>query len=669
MPMLAWDFDWFTRMQSKNSEVEKPAVLCPAELAESASRNHWLAIFLIVALWAVLYVPGMFSPPLLDDADSIHAEAAREMLVRHDWVTLYINGFRYLEKAPLMYWGMDISYKLFGVSDLSARLPLTLGMLAVLLITYLLGKREINARAGLYAAIVLGLSVGSYLFTRILIPDILVGLWLALGFYFFLDGVHDKQPSRLSCWGFAVTAALNVLTKGLIGIVFPVAIILVYLFMTSNLRHLLKMRLVSSSLWFAAVAVPWHILAGLENPPAGDSRGFFWFYFINEQFLRYLKKRFPLDYDTVPFWLFWAMIVLWLVPWSGFLFKGLGLVIRPLRQKMQALDWSGKLAMTLVWLAPPLGKLKAFQEAGAKVRELQRAMTRRDHFLLLATIWALVILVFFSFSSRQEYYTIPALPGLALVIGAWLAEELADDKLRRAGRRISAVLLGIAIPAFLAGMVLLWYSESVPPGTDLASVLTKHPNEYALSFGHILDLTPRAMGIFRLPLAIFVGSLLLGTAANWLLRRRGRPLSGNIALALMALVLLQAAHGGLVIFSPILSSKYLSDELARVYRGEIIVVNGAYEDASTLNFYGHFQLHVLNTRTEGNLYYGSLFPDSPAAFEDDNSFAKLWQGKRRVFLWTEEDTLPAAVKSGPYFIVAKNGGKYILSNKGGNPEN
>ena len=71
--------------------------------------------------------------------------------------------------------------------------------------------------------------------------------------------------------------------------------------------------------------------------------------------------------------------------------------------------------------------------------------------LLLATIWALVILVFFSFSSRQEYYTIPALPGLALVIGAWLADETADDKLRRAGRRISAVLLGIAIPAFLAG--------------------------------------------------------------------------------------------------------------------------------------------------------------------------------------------------------------------------
>ncbi len=166
-------------MQLRNNEVEKLTGVYPTPPVGSGSRNHRLAILLIIALWAVLYVPGMFSPPLLDDADSIHAEAAREMLVRHDWVTLYINGFRYLEKAPLMYWGMDISYKLFGVSDWSARLPLTLGMLAVLLVTYALGKREIDGRTGLYAAIVLSLCVGSYIFTRILIPDILVGLWLS----------------------------------------------------------------------------------------------------------------------------------------------------------------------------------------------------------------------------------------------------------------------------------------------------------------------------------------------------------------------------------------------------------------------------------------------------------------------------------------------------------
>ena len=120
-----------------------------------------------MVLWAIIYIPGLFSPPLLDDADSIHAEAARELMVRHDWTTLYIDGSRYLEKAPLMYWGMAASYTVFGAKDWAARLPLILGVLALLLATYSLGKRTLGERAGFWAAIVLTVSVGPYIFTRI----------------------------------------------------------------------------------------------------------------------------------------------------------------------------------------------------------------------------------------------------------------------------------------------------------------------------------------------------------------------------------------------------------------------------------------------------------------------------------------------------------------------
>ena len=95
---------------------------------------------------------------------------------------------------------------------------------------------------------------------------------------------------------------------------------------------------------------------------------------------------------------------------------------------------------------------------------------------------------------------------------------------------------------------------------------------------------------------------------------------------MMMLVSLQCVHSALVTFAPILSSRALSDAVASCYRpGDVIVVNGAYEDASTLNFYGHLPLHVLNSRENGDLYYGSLFPDSPALFEDDASFARLWR--------------------------------------------
>ena len=62
-----------------------------------------------------------------------------------------------------------------------------------------------------------------------------------------------------------------------------------------------------------AVAAPWHIVAGLRNPPAGEAKGFFWFYFVNEHFLRYINKRFPRDYDTVPLLLFWALALLFLL--------------------------------------------------------------------------------------------------------------------------------------------------------------------------------------------------------------------------------------------------------------------------------------------------------------------------------------------------------------------
>ncbi len=137
-------------------------------------------------LWVIVYVPGLWTPPLLDDADSVHAEAAREMLARHEWTTLYIDGIRYLEKAPLLYWGMEASYKVFGVHDWAARLPLILGLLALLLATYGLGRRALGEQAGFWAAVVLTLSVGPYLFTRILIPDMLIGLWLTLGLDFLL---------------------------------------------------------------------------------------------------------------------------------------------------------------------------------------------------------------------------------------------------------------------------------------------------------------------------------------------------------------------------------------------------------------------------------------------------------------------------------------------------
>jgi 4-amino-4-deoxy-L-arabinose transferase-like glycosyltransferase len=583
-----------------------------------------------VLLWAIVYIPGLFSPPLLDDADSIHAEAARELIVRHDWTTLYIDGVRYLEKAPLMYWGMAASYTVFGTTDRAARLPLALGVLALLLATYSLGKRTLGERAGFWAALVLAVSVGPYIFTRFIIPDLLVGLWLTLGLDFFLRTLDEEPPSIFSCWGLAATAALNVLTKGLIGLLFPAAIIGLYLILTGNLKHLLRMRLLSSFAVLLVIAAPWHIAAALENPPAGQSRGFLWFYFINEQFLRYLGKRVPPDYDTVPLVVFWGLMLVWLFPWSAFVFQSLA-------------------------------------EVPHRWGEWRSGMNRRQRALLLYAIWAAVILVFFSFSTRQEYYAIPALPGLALLIGGWLQREdesPATSRLRRNGRIGSMALLVLSVVILATAMFLLMQSKSMPADGDLADLLKKNPNEYALALGHLFDLTPRALGLFRGPLATFSIALFVGTLLNLLYRRRNFAQAGNWALTIMMVFVLFAVHQGLVIFSPILSSKKLADAIEQEYRpGDVLVVNGTYEDASTLNFYTRQPIHIVNSREEGNMYYGALFPDAPSIFENDASLHVMWKGSKRVFLWVEEDNVPLFIKQSGSYHLARSGGKLILMNR------
>jgi len=590
------------------------------------------SILIIVGLWAVIYMIGLSWPPLLDDVDTVHAEAAREMLQRHDWVTLYTDGFRYLEKAPMMYWTLAVSYRVFGISNWSTRLPLMLSVLALALAAYRLGRRIYGELGGLYAGVAMITSLGLYVYTRFLIPEVLVALWLTLGYDLFLRSLEEERPSRLLCWGFAVLCALNVLTKGLIGLVFPVGAIGLFLLLTGSLRRLLRLRLVSSILVFLLVAAPWHILAALRNPPAGEARGFLWFYFINEHVMRFLGKRVPPGYDTVPLLLFWALLLVWLVPWSAFLPQALGRIPIPWRKD----DRGQKLALD----------------------PQQRAN-------LLFFLWALVIVGFFSFSTRQEYYTIPAAPALALLVGGWMARESSPEAAesdRRAGRISSTVLFAVGVIALVAGLYFLSVSHTPPPGVDLADLLKDNPQDYNFSLGHVLDLTPRALGLFRWPLLGATLSLFLGTGANWIMRRRGRPGAGNISLAAMMIVLLACIHVSFGIFSPILSSYNLAAAIQTRYRpGDVIVIDGPYDEGSTLNFYTGIQVHVLH-EPSGNLWYGAKFPDAPHIFETPESLAAKWNGEAQIFVWTDQEK-PRELHGLKSFLLARSGGKSIFTNR------
>src|SRR5260370_10527359 len=274
------------------------------------------------------------------------------------------------------------------------------------------------------------------------------------------------------------------------------------------------MPFLSRTIVFVLLAAPWPIIASIANPPARHAKGFLWFYFVNEQFLRYLGKRYPVDYDTVPILLFYGLIFLWLLPWSSFLPQALAQV-----------------------------RLRLPRVAG--VRRSTEAV------LVLLFCWPAVVLLFFSFSTRQEYYLAPGLPGLALLIGHWMAQEAEapiGSSIARAGRRSAVALLvvGLLIAAITGTLAIT--SHAPAPNLELFDLLNKNPNLYSLSLGHMLDLTGDAMGFFRGPLIGTALAFFFGTLLNWFFRRRGKLQAANYSLIAMIILFIHSAHISLRIF-------------------------------------------------------------------------------------------------------------------------
>ncbi len=614
------------------------------------------------------------------------------MLLRHNYVTPFIDGIRFFDKPPLMYWMAAGSMHLFGIHDWAARLPLALAVLALILATYALGIRLFAAispasnpdRAGLYGALAIATSIGPYLYTRFYIPDILLALWMTLAIHLFLialDRTKATHPPKsviatgpraqsrgsgetpafftsapnsptnrtlLPCLAFAAVMALNVLTKGLIGLVFPIAFVILYLAITKQLRLLFKFHLLASTAVFLAIAAPWHILAALRNPaiplPAGrglpPTGGWAWFYLYNEHIARFLSKRIPHDYGLTPVWLFWIYLVLWIMPWAIFLPTAVTDQIRVLRTRAVAAARANEAALSLI-------------------------------------LWALLVLGFFTLSNRQEYYSLPALPALALMIGSLLARaECTTTGIANPSANRSALnwhFYALVPLTTLLAIICGYFAITAPhpaPGADIVSLLTMagSTEAYNLSLSHVSDLTGAAMGFFRGPLAATaIGMLGIGLG-SYLLRRARRTYAANLTLAAFMTVILLAAHEGLVRFYPILGSKGLAQTITQAQQAaphpdDLILIDGELTSGSTLIFYTGQQVHLINGRLNG-LWYGSFWPDSPPIFETENSLHQLWTGPRRIFLFTYD---PAArtrelAPYGATHILASEGGKTVLTN-------
>ena len=612
----------------------------------ASPRMAWCLLLLV---FLAVHAAALFSPSLLDDADATHANAAQHMARSGDWVTLYVDGVRYLEKPPLPYWLVAINYHLFGYNVFATHLPMSLAVLACAVLGWVWARRAYGERAAFYTALSLLTTVGVFLFTRIFIPEAILTFFLALALYCFLTGLEDRRPARFYlCYA---SLALALLAKGLIAPVFFLAAALPYLAITGEWKRWREFRLATGLLLFLAIAAPWHVLAALRNPDHGNPHGnvptpghvhgFLYFYFINEHVLRFLGKRYPHDYNKQPWWVFWAGHLVWLFPWCLFFPAALARAWR--NRRLFWGDLRHDRSNTLHFLSPHATALEAARLA-AKVRFRTRTG-------LLLSLYVAFILLFFSLSTNQEYYTWPAYFGLLLLTAGSLAAleqappasgEVPGRVVNRwlAGAQLVFAVVGIASAAAL--LYGLWASRHLPFVSDIGTLLAHRAvGNYSLSMSHFFDLTGPSFAALRLPAAIAAAALLVGPVLALVLRRRGHGFESTVSVAFTSAVFLVAAHSALVRFQPLLSSRTMADTINSIdgpgtasaggKARDQLIVYGDQADASSVIFYTHRQALLVHGRSS-SMIWGSFYPDVPHIFIEDPELVADWGHGVRHFL-------------------------------------
>jgi len=492
-------------------------------------------------------------------------------------------------------------------------------------VTYRFGRWAFNEPAGLYAGLSLATGVGLFLFTRILIPDAILTLTITGATWAWLRLLEpdEAEPRRWSVI-LGLCMGCGLLLKGLIAIVFPVLAGMVYMGVTRQFFSWAawkRLHLVLTAVVALVIAAPWHVLATLRNPPyfafslhggPGEYRGFFWFYFFNEHLLRFLNLRYPRDYNTVPRALFWLLNLMWLFPWSVYLLGAPTMSYRP--------------------------------------------VTRAARVRLMAVCWAAVVMVFFTFSTTQEYYSMPIYPALALLIGSAMA---AGGRWVRAGSRLLLGIITVLFVVLLAILAMVWHTPA--PG-DISSALAQNPEAYTLSMGHMLDLRLGAFAYLKLPLMLAALAFGIGAVSLFVWRNEIRKLA--LALAFCMIVFLQAARTALVVFDPYLGSYPLAVALMSSPSGGLIGANEYYA-FSSVYFYANRDALLLNGRG-ANLEYGSYAPGAPQVFIDDGKFTELWGSPERYYLLVYGSTLPHVeqlVGRDRLHVVKQSGDNFLVTNQ------
>ena len=581
-------------------------------------RRLYLPLLLVLVSGTYLYTAT--ERAILDDGDALYAHVAQQMVARGDWVTPHANGVRFLDKPPMMYWLMALSYELLGVTEFAARLPSVLALIGTVCLLYFMGQSG-EPSAGLAAGLAAAFCVGSFLFTRMVFPDMLFVFFLTLSLASFWRWFARADDPVLPAMLFYAALAGAVLTKGLLGLVFPVAILALFFFLwVRDWKRLKGICMGRGILLFLALAVPWHVLAARRNP------GFLWYFFVNEQFLRFLGKRQPFDYESISLPLFWILILVWLFPWTVFL---------PAARYL---------------LQSPQGEMKG-----------RRAM------ICLSLSWVAVVLAFFSVSSRIEHYSLPLVPPFALLLGMTLFPDQScglsvQSRWQRSLDRGFTFLggFGVMLGVGLLLLATLSFGGWLPsPARPTGS----HPLQaFKYYFAPLFELPPGTLAGLEGPLIKAALAFSVGTFAAWRIHRRGRRMVAILVLSSMMAVFCLLAFESLGVCEEILSSRQFGKVLSRHFKpGDRAIVVGDFETANSLNFYAPLLLEVYDGKA-AVLEWGLRFADTPSRIVSTRDLQMSWKSSQRVFLLCPNDrvsTLPVARS----YVVLRSGGRTLLCNQ------
>ena len=588
---------------------------------------------LLVLVCAPFALSGLFLTSLHDPEQGMYADIAARMAAGGEWITPRFNGVAFFNKPPLVFWLTGFSMMLLGASDWVARLWSAVPVFLTAMLIWKLGEALYGRNAGVLAAIIFVSNIAVLLYARVPSTDFLLVLWLTLAMLAFVKLVLYPAQIRFVLL-FYGSASLAVLTKGLIGLVLPVMIVIgfcVVLLVSQGIQnklvrqvmgHFRTLLMSRAALWgwalFVAVIVPWHVMAEIRNP------GFFDYYVIDNQIGRFLSTRVFVEDDvssgTVSFLI---VSLLLFFPWSFLLPAAVRAGFPRLRD-------------------------------GCSMAECLR---------LLVGIWIISIFVFFSLSgSKLEHYGLPAFPALSLMVGGYwsLATGVSPP-----ARGLKWSLAAAAVVLGCGGFLLLMLGDRLGPAAVFAGLaemdayyrILKEQGE-AFPFASVAPFTEFARGLgavllLGLPLA------LISLLAHW------HRISFSI-LVISVAVIFVFGYRLAPVFETQQSTQPVSLALRdRLQGGDRIVHEGMLEYGAGLPFYAGQRVQILNGQ-RGVLEFGSRYPEAQGVFIQTEEFVRTWKGPQTVYLVTRfspEKSRIQVIPTERVRSVGRFGSKWLYSNR------